>query len=97
MKQGNKLPPDEQIELTLIGEDRFYSPYVKFCREHVRPGLAEQVPYLQRRHDAKSKRASFRIVCPICKRETVWIDSQRKAIATWNMIITLTSKGHFQY
>jgi C4-type Zn-finger protein len=92
VKQRKKLPPDKQIELTLIGEDRFFSSYVKFCREHFSPQLVEQVPALHRRHDPKTKRASFRVVCPICKRETVWVDTQRKAIATWNMIITLTSK-----
>jgi hypothetical protein len=94
VNQGKKLPPDEQIELTLIGEDRLFSSYVKFCREHFTPRLVEQCPYVERRHDPKTKRPSFRVVCPVltCQRQTVWTNTQRKAIATWNMIIALTSK-----
>ena len=75
-----------------MNEDRFFSSYVKLCREHPEPDFLNHQVRLERRHDPKTKRSMFRVVCPICKRETVWINNRRKAIATWNMIITLTSK-----
>lgn len=83
----------EQIELSLINEDRFFSSYVKWCREHGHDkNNLRTLPRLERRCASDVCGRKFRVFCPVCKRATEWINTQRAAIATWNMIIALTSK-----
>jgi hypothetical protein len=89
------LFPD-QGELSLMNEDRFFSSYVKLCRNHRHNnktiGGWREWPRVERRHDPKTQRTWFRVLCPVSGQHTEWINDQRKAIATWNMIIALTSK-----